>query len=56
MLDRVTKRTELRDELITITRMLMGLSPAVKGDLPAPQESAATIDAQASADADPAGK
>ncbi|WP_170333767.1 acetyl-CoA carboxylase, carboxyltransferase subunit beta [Ruegeria arenilitoris] len=36
MLDRVTKRTEMRDELITITRMLMGMSPAVKGDLPAP--------------------
>ena len=38
MLDRVTKRTEMRDELITITRMLMGLPPAVRGDLPAPEE------------------
>nr|WP_170541599.1 acetyl-CoA carboxylase, carboxyltransferase subunit beta [Ruegeria arenilitoris] len=48
MLDRVTKRTELRDELITITRMLMGLPPAVKGDLPAPKEGAADQpDAQA---------
>lgn len=37
MLDRVTKRTEMRDELITIVRMLMGLTPAVKGDLPAPE-------------------
>ncbi len=37
MLDRVTKRTEMREELITITRMLMGLSPAVKGDLPSPK-------------------
>ena len=36
MLDRVTKRTDMRDELITITRMLLGLPPAVKGDLPAP--------------------
>jgi acetyl-CoA carboxylase carboxyl transferase subunit beta len=36
MLDRVTHRKNLRDELITITRMLMGQSPAVKGDLPAP--------------------
>ena len=36
MLDRVTKRTEMRDELITITRMLLGLTPAVKGDLPPP--------------------
>ncbi|WP_170599949.1 acetyl-CoA carboxylase, carboxyltransferase subunit beta [Ruegeria arenilitoris] len=48
MLDRVTKRTELRDELITIIRMLMGLPPAVKGDLPAPNEDAAEQpDAQA---------
>lgn len=38
MLDRVTKRTEMREELITITRMLLGLSPAVKGDLPAPEK------------------
>ncbi|WP_095587397.1 acetyl-CoA carboxylase, carboxyltransferase subunit beta [Actibacterium ureilyticum] len=41
MLDRVTPRTEMRDELITITRMLMGLTPAVKGDLPAPQDAPA---------------
>ncbi|MRU14997.1 acetyl-CoA carboxylase carboxyltransferase subunit beta [Roseovarius sp. A21] len=36
MLDRVTPRTEMRDELVTITRMLMGLPPAVRGDLPPP--------------------
>jgi len=36
MLDRVTPRTEMRDELITIIRMLMDMPPAVKGDLPAP--------------------
>ncbi len=36
MLDRVTHRLDLRDELITVTRMLLGLPPAVKGDLPAP--------------------
>ncbi|WP_108484419.1 acetyl-CoA carboxylase, carboxyltransferase subunit beta [Oceaniglobus ichthyenteri] len=36
MLDRVTARGDLRDELITITRLLMGLPPAVMGDLPAP--------------------
>ncbi|TMM52445.1 acetyl-CoA carboxylase, carboxyltransferase subunit beta [Sulfitobacter sabulilitoris] len=40
MLDRVTPRTELRAELITITRMLMGLTPAVKGELPAPEQPA----------------
>jgi acetyl-CoA carboxylase carboxyl transferase subunit beta len=36
MLDRVTPRTELREELIMIVRMLMKKSPAIKGDLPAP--------------------
>ena len=38
MLDRVTPRSEMRDELITITRMLMGLPPAIAGDLPAPEQ------------------
>lgn len=42
MLDRVTDRRELRDELITITRMLMGLPPAVKGELPAPVAATAS--------------
>ena len=37
MLDRVTARTEMRDELITITRMLINQPPAIKGDLPAPE-------------------
>ena len=36
MLDRVTPRTKLREELITIIRMLTGQTPAVWGDLPAP--------------------
>ena len=36
MLDRVTHRKKMRDELITITRMLTGLPPAISGDLPAP--------------------
>jgi acetyl-CoA carboxylase carboxyl transferase subunit beta len=36
MLDRVTHRKSMRDELITILRMLSGQSPAIKGDLPAP--------------------
>ena len=40
MLDRVTKRTEMRDELISIVRMLMGMPQAVKGDLPAPTDQA----------------
>jgi acetyl-CoA carboxylase carboxyl transferase subunit beta len=38
MLDRVTPRGQMRDELITLTRMLMNLPPAIKGDLPAPTE------------------
>lgn len=38
MLDRVTSRTQMREELITITRMLLGLSPAVRGDLPPPAD------------------
>jgi acetyl-CoA carboxylase carboxyl transferase subunit beta len=37
MLDRVTPRTEMRDELITIIRMMMKLPPQVHGDLPAPE-------------------
>jgi acetyl-CoA carboxylase carboxyl transferase subunit beta len=41
MLDRVTPRGQMRDELITITRMLLGLSPAVRGELPAPEADAA---------------
>jgi len=36
MLDRVIARPQMRDELIVITRMLLGLPPAIKGDLPAP--------------------
>ena len=37
MLDRVTPRQDMRDELIVITRMLMDQPPAIKGDLPAPK-------------------
>jgi acetyl-CoA carboxylase carboxyl transferase subunit beta len=40
MLDRVTHRKALRDELITITRLLTAQPPAVKGDLPAPGQVA----------------
>ncbi|TMV94639.1 acetyl-CoA carboxylase carboxyltransferase subunit beta [Thioclava sp. BHET1] len=36
MLDRVTHRMKMREELVTILRMLMGMPPAVAGDLPAP--------------------
>jgi acetyl-CoA carboxylase carboxyl transferase subunit beta len=37
MLDRVTHRKKLKDELVTILRMLTGQTPAVMGDLPAPE-------------------
>lgn len=53
MLDRVTKRTEMREELITITRMLMNQPPAVKGDLPAPEPE---VEAEAEAPAEEAAK
>lgn len=36
MLDRVTHRKELKDELVSILRMMMGATPPLKGDLPAP--------------------
>jgi acetyl-CoA carboxylase carboxyl transferase subunit beta len=38
MLDRVTHRKAMRDELVTVIRMLMSLPPAIKGDLPPPVE------------------
>ena len=44
MLDRVTKRTAMREELINITRMLMNLPPAVRGDLPAPEPAAEPVE------------
>ncbi|KIC18595.1 MULTISPECIES: acetyl-CoA carboxylase, carboxyltransferase subunit beta [unclassified Leisingera] len=50
MLDRVTPRTEMREELITIIRMLMGLPPQVAGDLPAPEAEEAPKAANAPAD------
>ena len=37
ILDRVTHRKEMRDELITIIRMLTKKSPRIVGDLPAPK-------------------
>ncbi len=58
MLDRVTHRRDLRDELISITRMLCGMGPPVKGDLPAPvgtTEGDDTKDAAAKPDGDDAG-
>ena len=39
MLDRVVDRREMKDELVSIIRMMMGMTPPVKGDLPAPDAS-----------------
>ncbi|AUQ64995.1 acetyl-CoA carboxylase, carboxyltransferase subunit beta [Phaeobacter inhibens] len=56
MLDRVTPRTEMREELIKITRMLLGLTPQIVGDLPAPDKSEqAANDANGAADAPTSG-
>ncbi len=41
MLDRVTHRSKIRDELATILRILMKKEPRVIGDLPAPKPEAA---------------
>jgi acetyl-CoA carboxylase carboxyl transferase subunit beta len=49
MLDRVTHRMKMRDELITILRMLMGMPPAVAGDLPAPEAPAEDAPAETAA-------
>ena len=34
----MTHRKDIRGELITIVRILMGMSPPVMGDLPAPEQ------------------
>jgi acetyl-CoA carboxylase carboxyl transferase subunit beta len=41
MLDRVIPRMAMKDELVTILRMLTNQSPAIKGDLPAPATASA---------------
>ena len=38
MQDRVTHRKAMRDELVTVIRLLMDMPPAIKGDLPPPVE------------------
>lgn len=59
MLDRVTHRKDMKDELVMILRMLTGQPPAVKGDLPKPEPEAEAEPAQTeevSADAEKADK
>jgi len=56
MLDRVTHRRRLREELIALVRMLLALPPAVAADLPPPDPAAAGPAAEPAAGpaADPA--
>lgn len=42
MLDRVTPRSRMKDELVAIIRMLMREPAAIKGDLPAPPDAPAS--------------
>jgi len=42
MLDRVIARKDIREELVTICRMLMRQTPAIKGDLPTPEPAPPT--------------
>ncbi len=51
MLDRVTHRRDMKDELVAILRMLTRQPPAVKGDLPKPE---AKTETKSGAKADPA--
>jgi acetyl-CoA carboxylase carboxyl transferase subunit beta len=61
MLDRVTHRLKLRDELISIIRMLTGQPPAVRGDLPSPppeeappEQATAAVEPEAPVEPEPA--
>jgi acetyl-CoA carboxylase carboxyl transferase subunit beta len=51
MLDRVTPRGKIKDELVTILRMLLGLTPEVKGDLAPPTPASAPAAPEAPAPA-----
>lgn len=56
MIDRVTHRKALKDELTQIIRMMMGLPPAVKADLPSPEKAPAADASAKSGDAQKSGK
>lgn len=45
MLDRVVHRKAMKDELVTLVRMLTGQPPAIKGDLPSPTETKGEVGA-----------
>ena len=46
MIDRVTPRKAMRDELVRIVRMLTGQPPAILADLPAPEPEPETAVAE----------
>ncbi len=50
MLDRVTDRRELKDELVKILRMMLGQPQAAKGDLPAPSADPAEANSELASD------
>ena len=56
MLDRVTHRTKMKEELVTILRMLMKQSPAVAGDLPAPEQVKTPVETASAPAADDTAK
>ncbi len=56
MLDRVTERKDLKEELTVIVRMLMGMDPAIKGDLPKPSDVPAAPEASKAKAAEAAAK
>ena len=47
MLDMVVSRLKMRDELVKIVRLLLGLSPAVMGDLPSPEVQSQNLEQNA---------
>jgi acetyl-CoA carboxylase carboxyl transferase subunit beta len=49
MLDRVVHRKAMKDELVTLVRMLTRQPPAIKGDLPSPVEAPTATKAEAGA-------
>ncbi len=49
MLDRVTHRRDMRDELVSILRMMLRLPPPVAGDLPPPERVKGASDTDAPA-------
>lgn len=54
MLDRVTHRRHLREELVTIIRLMTGQPPAVRAELPAPEPEAESLPPEPLSSQDPA--